>query len=94
MQLLQGMDNKSYECTKIYEDNQGAIALSKNPGKKQRCKHIDIKYHFLREVVASRKINIVYCETEHMVADILTKPPTQIKLDRFKHVLLGHNTSM
>ena len=31
MQLLQGMDNKSYECTRIYEDNQGAIALSKNP---------------------------------------------------------------
>ena len=59
MQLLQGIDNKSYECTRIYEDNQGAIALSKiptNPVNKQRCKHIDIKYHFLREVAASGKI--------------------------------------
>ena len=33
MQLLQGMGNKSYECTRIYEDNQGAIALNKNPVK-------------------------------------------------------------
>ena len=89
MQLLQGMDNKSYECTRIYEDNQGAIALSKNPVNKQRCKHIDIKYHFLREVAASGKINIVYCQTENMVADILTKPATRVKLNKFKYALFG-----
>ena len=84
MQLLQGMDNKSYECTRIYEDNQGAIALSK-----QRCKHIDIKYHFLREVAGSGKINIVYCQTENMVADILTKPATRVKLNKFKYAFFG-----
>ena len=49
MQLLNSIDNKLYECTTVYEDNQGAIALSKNPVRRQRCKHIDIKYHFLRE---------------------------------------------
>ena len=38
-QLLNGMDNKVYSCTKIHGDNQGAIALSKNPVHRQRSKH-------------------------------------------------------
>ena len=83
------MDSKIYTCTRIYEDNQGAIALSKNPVSRQRCKHIDIKYHFLREVLISGKIDIVYCQTEHMVADIFTKPATKVKLDRFRPILFG-----
>ena len=73
----------------IYEDNQGAISLSKNPVSRQRCKHIDIKYHFLREVLVSGKIDIVYCPTECMVADIFTKPVTKVKLDRFRPILFG-----
>ena len=68
MQLLNSMDNKTYKCAKVLEDNQGAIALSKNPVNRQRCKHIHIKYHFLREVLVSGKIDIVYCQSEHMMA--------------------------
>ena len=41
-QLLNGMDNKVYSCTKIQGDNQGAIALSKNPVHRQRSKNIDV----------------------------------------------------
>ena len=89
MQLLNSMDSKIYTCTRIYEDNQGAIALSKNPVSRQRCKHIDIKYNFLRQVLISGKIDIVYCQTEHMVADILTKAATKVKLDRFRPILFG-----
>ena len=37
MQLLNSMDNKTYKCTRIYEDNQRAISLSKNPVRRQRC---------------------------------------------------------
>ena len=92
MQLLSNMDNKTYKCAKILEDNQGAIALSKNPVNRQRCKHIDIKYHFLREVLVSGKIDIVYCQSEHMIADVLTKPATKAKLDRFKPFLFGLQT--
>lgn len=51
-QLLNGMDNKMYSCTTIYGDNQGAIALSKNPVNRQRSKHIDVKYHFIREALS------------------------------------------
>jgi hypothetical protein len=59
--------------TKIYEDNQGCIAMAKNPVNHERTKHIDIKYHFVRELVAAGVIKIIYLETEEMQADILTK---------------------
>ena len=39
------------DALKVFEDNQGAIALSKNPKFHKRTKHIDIRYHFVREKV-------------------------------------------
>jgi hypothetical protein len=58
----------------IYEDNQGAIALAKNPEYHARTKHIDIQYHFIGEHVEKGTINLKYCETAKMLADALTKP--------------------
>ncbi|KAG2758352.1 hypothetical protein Pcac1_g29503 [Phytophthora cactorum] len=43
------------EAVKIYEDNQGSIALAKNPEFHKRTKHIDIRYHFVREKVEDGK---------------------------------------
>lgn len=89
-QLLNGMDNKVYSCTKIHGDNQGAIALSKNPVNRQRSKHIDVKYHFIRNALSEGKIDIVYCPSEDMVADILTKPVAKIKMVKFKRFFFGN----
>jgi len=89
-QLLNGMDNKEYSCTKIHEDNQGAIALSKNPVNRQRSKHIDVKYHFIREALSEGKIDIIYCPSEDMAADILTKPVSKIRIIKFKRWFFGN----
>lgn len=89
-QLLNGMDNRDYSCTKIHGDNQGAIALSKNPVNRQRSKHIDVKYHFIRDALIEGKIDIVYCPSEDMVADILTKPVAKIRIVKFKSFLFGN----
>ena len=90
IQLLNGMDSQQrYEPVKIFGDNQGAIALSKDPVNRQRCKHIDIKYHFIRDALHERKIEIHYCPTTDMIADVMTKPMTKLKLDRFKRLLFG-----
>jgi hypothetical protein len=51
---------------KIYQDNQGAIFH-------QRTKHIDIKYHFVREKVESGEVELVYVPTHMMQADFMTK---------------------
>jgi hypothetical protein len=57
----------------IYEDNQSAIALAKNPVHHPRTKHVRIKYHFIRDKVDTREIRLEYVATDRMVADALTK---------------------
>ena len=60
--------------TEIYEDNQGAVSMAKNPVGHARTKHIDIRYHFVREGVQDGAIALKYIATDEMIADILTKP--------------------
>jgi hypothetical protein len=59
---------------RILGDNQGSLSLANNPENHQRTKHIDIQYHYTRELVESGAIVIEYCPTGLMLADILTKP--------------------
>jgi hypothetical protein len=58
----------------ILTDNQGAMALAKNPNHHQRSKHIDVRYHYVRQQVARRTIRLDYVATAHQAADQLTKP--------------------
>ena len=73
----------------IQIDNQGAMALSKNPIVQNRSKHIDIRYHFIREKVQNGFISLKYVPSECNVADLMTKPYSKIKLQRFKGMLFG-----
>lgn len=59
-------------------DNQSAIRLVKNPEYHKRSKHIDIRYHFVREKYEEGIFSLDYISTDNMVADIFTKSlPTQ-----------------
>ena len=71
----------------IYEDNQSAIALSKNPQFHGRSKHIDIKFPYVREKVDENVIKLEYCPTEIMIADIFTKGLTQDKFKKLRKLL-------
>ncbi|OWY96232.1 Integrase, catalytic core protein [Phytophthora megakarya] len=64
----------SDEAVKIYEDNQGSIALAKNPECHKRTKHLDIRYHFVRERVEDGQVVLEYISTLDMLADFMTKP--------------------
>jgi len=88
-QLLEHLNDYQYGVTVIYEDNQGTITLAKNPVHRQRCKHIDIKYHFVRSTVANGEVSLEYCPTDQMVADLMTKPATKVKLLTFSMFLFG-----
>ena len=73
--------------TVIYEDNHGAIELSKNPKFHNRTKHIDINHHFIRERVLSKEILVNYCPTDNMTADIMTKGLSRNKFEKFRDLL-------
>ena len=71
--LTSDLLNESVREISILEDNQSAICLAKNPQVHGRTKHIDIKYHFIRDMVDTGRIKLTYCASEDMIADMLTK---------------------
>ncbi|GJV04566.1 retrovirus-related pol polyprotein from transposon TNT 1-94 [Tanacetum coccineum] len=61
-------------------DNQGAIHLSRNHVFHERTKHINVRYHFIREVLEAKMVKVLKVGTEHNVADALTKVVPGLKL--------------
>ena len=67
----------------LWMDNQGAKALSENPEFHRRTKHIDVRYHWVREEVAKGTLQLEYIPTGQMAADGLTKPLGRQAFQRF-----------
>ena len=72
---------KNHQTVDTRGDNQGAIALAKNPHLTERSKHIDISYHYVRDLQEKKRVDIRYVPTDEMAADGLSKPlpPAQFK---------------
>ena len=68
-------------------DNQPAIALAKNPVLHDLSKHIDVKFHFLRDCVDGGQIVIEFVETGRQLADVLTKPLGRLRLMELKEMI-------
>ncbi|KAJ3552813.1 hypothetical protein NP233_g12787 [Leucocoprinus birnbaumii] len=68
----------------LYGDNQGSIFWSENAIQEKRSKHIDIKYHYIREVIEDKKIFLDFVEGKNNPADILTKNLDRILFERFR----------
>jgi hypothetical protein len=73
--------------TSLHCDNQSAIALTKDGPFHARTKHIDIRYHFIRFVIENGFIKLIYCPTNDMVADTLTKALPSAKAKHFAAAL-------
>jgi hypothetical protein len=58
----------------IHCDNSSSIKLTKNPILHGRCKHIDVRFHFFRDLAKDNVIELVHCKTQDQIADIMTKP--------------------
>jgi hypothetical protein len=78
--VLDFLQLKQIDSTWIHCDNSSSIKLSKNPIMHGRCKHIDVRFHFLRDLTKDGIVELVHCKSEDQLADILTKP---LKLDSF-----------
>jgi len=86
--MLRSLCQEQATTTIIFCDNSSAIALSKNSVFHKRTKHIDTKFHYIRELVNNGEIILQHCRTQEQVADILTKPLDQ-KSFEFLRKLLG-----
>ena len=73
----------------VNADNQGSIALAKNPVFHDCSKHIDIQYHYTRNLVKEKRIQLEYIPTSDMLADLLTKA-----LPRTQHVHLSQGIGL
>ena len=67
------LPSKVMPCFPVFEDNQGAVQLARNPATNSNSKHIDVRPHFLGELVRQRNIKVVEVPSEFQHADILTK---------------------
>ena len=68
-------------------DNQLAITLTKNPVLHDRSKHIDVKFHFLRDCVDGGQIIIEFVEIGRQLADVLAKPLERLRLTKLKEMI-------
>lgn len=86
--MLMGMlGYPSTSATTILCDNNSAINLSEDPLLHSHVKHVHIKYHFLRERVISRELNVRYIHTKNNVADIFTKALPALQFTRLRGLL-------
>ena len=73
VQILKAMGVKVMTPIPVYEDNQTCIAIATNRMSQKRTRYVDVRYHSIRDYVEDGTIQLFYCETTKMLADILTK---------------------
>jgi hypothetical protein len=78
--ILEKLGNTQCDSTTLFCDNSSTIKLSKNPVMHGRSKHIDVRFHFLRDLTKERSVELIYYGTRDQVADVITKP---LKLESF-----------
>jgi hypothetical protein len=73
--------------TAILCDNQSCIKMIENPMFHDRSKHIEIHYHFIRDMVQRGALKLQYISTDEQVVDVMTKPLSHVKFEHFRDKL-------
>ena len=75
--------------TTIFEDNKSAIKLATNIQVTRKSRHINIRHHYIRELIKNNEVHIVHLPSDQMTSDMLTKPLGPIKFKPFCRILLN-----
>ena len=85
--MLEKLDHESAGTTIIYFDNSSTIKLSKNPVMHGRSKHIDVRFHFLRDLTRDGVVTLMHCHSQEQLADIMTKPITRMVFEKLRMMM-------
>ena len=85
--MLLGLFDVEIDVTDILCDNQSCIKMTENLVFHDKSKHIEIKYHFIRDMVQKGAVKLKYVPTEEQVVDVLTKPLACVKFEFFQDKL-------
>jgi hypothetical protein len=92
---LSGLFQERLETIVIHCDNQSCLKLTENPVFPEKSKHIEMKYHFIGDMVQRRTIKLQYIRIDEKIADILTKPLSLGKFVYFRDKLgMAENVSL
>ena len=81
------MKLKQRGATVIQVDNKSVIKLAKNPVNHERSKHINVRFHFIRDHVKEGSVELLHVASQDQVADILTKPLPKVLFDKYKKMI-------
>ena len=87
MKKLLGDYGLSHETMVVYCDNSSAIDISKNLVQHSKTKHIEIKYHFIWDLVERKVVALEYIPTKRQNANIFTKPLDRSTFESFRQVI-------
>ncbi|GAU50018.1 hypothetical protein TSUD_331710 [Trifolium subterraneum] len=85
--LIDEISNVKCDSVILKVDNMSAINLAKNPIAHGRSKHIELRFHYLREQVGNGKLKVEHCRTDLQVADVLTKAVTVETFVRLRNLM-------
>ena len=85
--MLAELQYEQEGATEIFCDNKTMISMTKKPAFHSRTKHIDIRFHVIRDLVAKEEIVLEYCSMHEQLADIPTKSLSKKKFCYFRALL-------
>ena len=84
------MDQIRKSPIRILEDNQSAIALSQSKKTHGRTKHIDVRYHYVRELIRDKVVIVDYQPSENNPSDLFTKQLGSVLFEKHRETVMGH----
>jgi hypothetical protein len=85
--LLAGLFDQMLDPTVIHCENQSCVKLLENPISHDIAKHVEIKYHYIRDTVHKKAVRVEYLPIDEQIADVLTKPLARSKFMYFRDKL-------
>ena len=81
MVVLSNLYDLQLDATCIYYDNHSCVKLSENLVFHDKSKHIEIKYHYIKDMVQRGAVKLQYVATDEHIADVLTKPLARVNFE-------------